>query len=109
MRPVAAPDDAVGVGGHQRLCDWRRVRKIWRLVGHAIGRRDLHVGAARADELEQGGKAGLTWPERSLDAAEMVDHHREWQGGEILLQRGNDGEAGVELDVPLAPVNLPAD
>ena len=36
----------------------------------------------------------------------MIDHHRERHPAEMILERGDDGGAGIDLHVPAEPADL---
>ena len=54
MRPIGAPDDAVGIRRDQRLGERRRVRIIGRQFRGPIGAGDLHIGLARPHQFRRG-------------------------------------------------------
>lgn len=85
MRPVGAPHHTIGVRRDKRLRERRRVGKIRGFILNAVGSQNLHVGAARPDEIDHGVEAGLARAEGRPSAAEMVDDDRERQGIEIIL------------------------
>ena len=89
MRPVGAPDDAVGIRGDQRRASGDAVGIIGREFGGAIGAGDLHIGLARPHQLHQVGEARLLRTEFRLGAAEMVEHDRHGRGGDEVLDRGD--------------------
>ena len=103
MRPVGAPDDAVGVGRDQRLRERRGVGIVGRELRGAVGAGDLHIGLAGFDEFDAGRQspAGST-PSVGLRAAEMIEHDRHRRGGDQILDRRDHRQRGVELHMPAA-------
>ena len=102
MRPVGAPDDAVGIGLDQGFRERDAILIIGRQFGRAVGSRNLHIGLAGFYELDEIGEARLLHAERGLRAAEMVEHDRHRSAQHEILDRDDHWEAGVELDMPAA-------
>ena len=102
MRPVGAPDDAVGIGRDQRLGERDAVGIIRAELRGAVGAGNLHIGLARLDELHEIGKAGLLDAERGLRAAEMIEHDRHRRGHDQILDRRDHRHVGIDLHVPAA-------
>ena len=102
MRPVGAPDDAVGIGCDQHLRERDAVLVIRRLCRGAIGAGNFHVGPAGFHEVDEVGEARLLHAERGLRAAEMVEYHRHGRTHNQILDGRYHGQDGVKLDVPAA-------
>jgi putative copper resistance protein D len=76
MRPVAAPNQALGVGAHQRFEERPRVRIIRRPLTHAVGAGHLDPAAAVANEAQQALEARRRRPVDGIGTAHVVDHDR---------------------------------
>src|SRR5688572_5357253 len=100
MRPVRAPDDAIGVRSDERPRQRHDVRIVWSNPGTAIRPGDLDVSLSRPHEFQQFSEARLSQPERCLGAAEMIEHDRDGGAGNDILDRGDHGEVRVDLNVP---------
>ena len=57
---------------------------------------------AAAEQRQQDLKARLLHTTGSLCAAEVVEHHRYWRGGDVVLQGNHHVERGEDLNMPAA-------
>ena len=53
VRPIGAPDQAFGIGAHERVVEVTRVGIVGKRFGQAIGRRQLGVHVTFADEAKE--------------------------------------------------------
>ena len=72
MRPIGAPDDAVGVGCDQRLRKRDHVGVVGAAGRGAVGAGNLDIGLATADEIKEVGEAGLLEAEFGLRTTKMI-------------------------------------
>ena len=106
MRPVASPQYPVRVGRNKQSRERRHVGKIRRLFGCAIGCGDFHIGATQFQEDHQVIETRLIGAERRPGSTEMAEHHGERKRCDIILQRRDNGQAGVELNMPIPTSKL---
>ena len=81
MRPVGAPDDAVGIGRDQRLGERRHVGIIGRRAStRGRRRRSSRRPCPTSTSSTRSANPGCSDAERGLRAAEMVEHDRHRRG-----------------------------
>src|SRR5260370_20827033 len=102
MRPIGAPYAPLGIGGGERLCEPCDRGPIRRLVRGAVAAGDLHIGLAGLNQRDERAEARLLGAELGARAAEMIEDQRDRLRGKLVGERGDDGEAGIYLDVPTA-------
>ena len=96
MRPVGAPHQPLRIGGDQRLVQRARVGIIRKLRGDAVGRRDLDVHGALADQPQKRLEIRFVHAARRLHHAVVIDDHR--HRARNRAQRGR----GVRQQPPVA-------
>src|SRR5258707_5959846 len=82
MRPIGAPDNAVGIRRDQRAGKRDHVGVVRPEFRRPIGTRNLYVTLARPHQLREVGKARLLRTELALRTAEMIEHNGDRRGGD---------------------------
>ncbi len=106
MRPVAAPEHPIGVGADDSTGQRRDIGKIGGLAGRAVWRRNLHVDAARFQEVEQTVEPGLIDAERRSGTSKMAEDDGMRERADFVGQGLDHRKARVELNVPIAARQL---
>ena len=86
MRPVGSPENPVRRRGDERFGERERVREGRSQRGHALRPADLDPGVLALHELEQRLERLLLHSVGRLRPAHVIDHHRDGDGAEQLLQ-----------------------
>src|SRR6266540_6424085 len=73
VRPVAAPERAIGKFRDELARKWNRVLPGGSLARNALRAAHLHPEALVAHEIEQAPESGLTEPERGVHAPHVID------------------------------------
>src|SRR5947207_3320113 len=75
MRPVAAPEQAIGRYFGEAASEWNHVLVGKAAAADAVGAGELHPEIRAPRELEQDRERLLVGASAGIDTAEMVDHH----------------------------------
>src|SRR5262245_45080592 len=100
MRPVAAPDESIGIGAHQRLMEGPRIGIIRRVAAEAMRARQFCPAPTLADRAQQALETWRRGARTSIGAAHVVDHDGKV---ERLEQRNRVGQIlhiDPELQMP---------
>ena len=101
MRPITSPEDALRIGCDKHLGEGRDVSVVGTLRRNSIDPRELHVRTPRRDEAHQRREAGLANTQCCLCLRKVVEDDLHITAQDVLLKCFHDGQASIDLNVPL--------
>src|SRR3954469_20322864 len=100
MRPVAAPESAIAELGDEFPCEGRCVWPGRALARNALGAAHLHPEVLRPHQIEERAELGAVDAFGRIDAAHVVDDHRDRRALERRRQLGDAATGYMDLQSP---------
>src|SRR5580693_8833826 len=100
VRPVGAPDDALGGVGGERARERQGFFVRMRMLGDAVAAGQFDPDIAAVEQTQQPPERGAVQAFGDIDASHMVDHHRRLDRGDEIVVIDEARAADVIGDVP---------